>query len=375
MNYQAEKNRIFHIAFEPRTGVFSMICNLAQQMSIKGRSVELLIYYSDEEYKSQYSVILKDKNLNCSFCKVGQSLISRYTIWLFKNAFHKKFVFRNSDYCFFHDAHYSVFQFFHFLDVQNRAIIFHGCPSGLLRNRIIDKPINYSINLLLFFFKPIIVAVSNADVELIRKHIFLPKSWWNVIHNGIRDDRSNLLSERLQKTRVKGFFNIGWIGSIEERKRWRSLVDLIDKLNDYELKNFHLTIAGTGPEIDELQRVFAKKKNVSICGNIRNPSKSFYPNIDLLLMTSSHEGLPMVIIEAFQCGVPVIATNVGGIPEIVNGKNGLLINDPFLDIFNSILEVLETFEKYENYSLQARQTFLEGFQIESVTAKYLNLFD
>jgi len=65
--------------------------------------------------------------------------------------------------------------------------------------------------------------------------------------------------------------------------------------------------------------------NLIFAGNQSNPSY-FYGGIDFLVLTSLNEGTPVSILEAFACGIPVVSTNVGGVPDlIINNERGILI--------------------------------------------------
>ena len=86
-------------------------------------------------------------------------------------------------------------------------------------------------------------------------------------------------------------------------------------------------IAGEGPEEDNLRNKIQERrleKNVIMLG-FRNDIKEVMQSLDVFLMTSKTEGLGTILIEAFAAGVPVVATDAGGIPELVkNEETGLL---------------------------------------------------
>lgn len=98
------------------------------------------------------------------------------------------------------------------------------------------------------------------------------------------------------------------------------------------LGGYHLSIAGSGAEREFLEhqsKELGISNDISFLGNVQwgEPLFELMGKSDLLILPSYSEGLPLVILEAMSFGVPVIASNVGGIPEIVkNGENGYLFN-------------------------------------------------
>lgn len=82
---------------------------------------------------------------------------------------------------------------------------------------------------------------------------------------------------------------------------------------------------------------------------------SFYSAIDVFCLLSEKEGLPLSILESIACNTPVIATSVGGIPEIITSENGILVDncsiDRFSEFVHSALE-LKLHRKMRNFVVQ-----------------------
>jgi glycosyltransferase involved in cell wall biosynthesis len=87
---------------------------------------------------------------------------------------------------------------------------------------------------------------------------------------------------------------------------------------------------------------------------------------DIFVLPSHHEGLPISIIEAMAAGLPVIATCVGGIPDLVNNsRSGILVNlrDP-PDLANAMRTLIEKEELRYNYGLEGRNKALQNHDVE-----------
>jgi glycosyltransferase involved in cell wall biosynthesis len=96
-----------------------------------------------------------------------------------------------------------------------------------------------------------------------------------------------------------------------------------------------------------------------------------------MIMFSRFENLPCVVIEALCCGVPVISTHVGGIPEIINKSNGILINNEDEDaLYKAMEQLYSTYESYDRKAIakSAQQKFsyaTVGEQIREVYNKII----
>ncbi len=99
-----------------------------------------------------------------------------------------------------------------------------------------------------------------------------------------------------------------------------------------------------------------------------------YQSADFMVMFSNYENMPVVISESLSCGLPVIATSVGGIPEYINETNGKLVSAgdevALLDAINFMLDHSSDFDKQE-----IRKNAVDVFSIEAVSQKLQELYD
>ncbi len=126
-------------------------------------------------------------------------------------------------------------------------------------------------------------------------------------------------------------------------KRIHLIVEALSEIRDVQIQWFHF---GDGPLMNDLRLVSEKSlpENVeaNFMGLINNQELmdwycAHQPNV--FINVSSSEGIPVSIMEAMAFGIPVIATDVGGTAELVNGKNGVLLqaNPIIIDIRKAIL--------------------------------------
>lgn len=95
---------------------------------------------------------------------------------------------------------------------------------------------------------------------------------------------------------------------------------------------------------------------------------------DVFVLPSNYEGLPMSIIEALAFGKPVVASNVGGITELLDGRNGLAVENDARMMADKIRCMVEDVEGYAEMSRQARQTYLEKFTVERMVEGYGRIY-
>ncbi len=118
---------------------------------------------------------------------------------------------------------------------------------------------------------------------------------------------------------------IGRLGPEKKFDRFLRVLSLVRKSSGIP---FRALIAGSGPLQAELEKLALAAgltpDIVQFCGNVTDIN-SLYQKADLLLLTSEHEGSPNVVMEAMASGLPVVATAVGGVPELVrHGTTGFL---------------------------------------------------
>lgn len=119
---------------------------------------------------------------------------------------------------------------------------------------------------------------------------------------------------------------------------------------------------------------FTHPKNTFFLGSIGNAS-SYIEFSDLFILCSDYEGLPMSIIEAMSVGSPIIASNVGGISEIVrNEENGFCVNNNPLEFVKYIKFILNKKEKYLEFSRKSKMIYEEELTSDQMVRRYLDVY-
>ena len=200
-----------------------------------------------------------------------------------------------------------------FLPVYN--IIFHE------RGAIWNFPRSRGMLLRFIAWKSrLILTNSNATKIMLEKKFNISSKKMRVLHNGI--DISTKCTKKI-KYNSSSSFRIGFLGRLDTPKGVHVLIEAMRHLVS---ENIELTIAGDGDLDDILKKQAYGLNSVFFIGRIEEPY-SFLSDIDLLVVPSIREPLGNVCLEAGLCKVPVLASNVDGIPEIIDNKiSGELID-------------------------------------------------
>lgn len=135
-------------------------------------------------------------------------------------------------------------------------------------------------------------------------------------------------------------FQIGWVGRVSHEKGPDTMLAALPHLGDWP---YTLSILGDGRERVRLESELARApelaRRVRWHGLVMDAGR-YFPAFDLFVLSSRTEGTPIALFEAMAAGVPVIATRVGGVPEVVSPGEALLIppEDP-LALARAIREV------------------------------------
>lgn len=125
-------------------------------------------------------------------------------------------------------------------------------------------------------------------------------------------------------------FAVLFTGRLTYEKGADILVNIIEKINEefrHISSNIIFIIVGSGPLLHKIKEISLNYKNVIYLGHVpREKLSQFYRKANLLLAPSRFEGMPLAVLEAQACGLPVIGSSVPGIRDLVrNGVTGMLV--------------------------------------------------
>ncbi|MEZ9471985.1 glycosyltransferase family 4 protein [Vibrio lentus] len=165
-----------------------------------------------------------------------------------------------------------------------------------------------------------------------------------------------------------GHYRFGFVGRLSHEKAADRFITLAKNFEQHQFNLF-----GDGPERSQLAQ--NSPANCQFHGH-QNDMAAVWPRIDVLIIPSRYEGLPMAALEAMVRGIPVIATAVGNLPQLIDhGSNGYISHseseltanlNAWLDLSPSDKEIM---------SAKARQSVIDDYSPQAVIPQLLNYYN
>jgi glycosyltransferase involved in cell wall biosynthesis len=164
------------------------------------------------------------------------------------------------------------------------------------------------------------------------------------------------------------------VGRMVERKGYKYLVEALKRLP----KNVNAIILGEGPEKENLLKLAKKLKvenRLILPGFVSEEEKFQYlDNADIYVLSSLHEGFGIVLQEAMQVGLPIVATNNGGqIDFVKEGENGFLVEPKNSKLIAQKIEEIIKNDNLKNKMSQKNKKEIDKFGIKEIAKDYLKL--
>lgn len=256
---------------------------------------------------------------------------------------------------------------------------FHGFMLGFLYN-------------IFYSNKPLVFTLHTTNVKDIKRKILLyitkpfrkidiifsknTKQWYlknnAIIPNGV--DFKELETELVRSYSGTDEFSFLYLGRLSKEKNPLFMISAALQLKKRNVKHFIFDVVGDGILMEELKQLISEHKlsqYFNLWGFQKN-IKKFLIKSHCLILPSQREGMPVVLIEAAAIKLPIIATPVGSIPDIINSENGYLCSiDNFVETMVSVIN------NYETALKRAEQLYIETkniFDIKQVYQEHIKLY-
>ena len=373
---------VLHVALEPKSGVWSVMRDLSQAQVASGRyrAVGMGVVGSSH-WPSVYAEELKHLGLpyyrsatlhafgTAQFLwqRVRRPPISSWVDELKRSAGAASVVVH------MHNAWLSGV----FLPVRGSSgepveaiVTFHGVSTALQRQPV-RRWLHRQLAQRLLRYGARLTSVDEGSLPLAEKLFGLPPRLFTLVRSGVEAAGSL----RAAQWRGSGEFVIAYIGLLAEHKGWRITVDAVLRLREAG-RRVRLVIAGAGPQESDVRAATSARPDcLEFVGHVASPRRDLMPKVHVLSLISSYEGLPMVLIEAASVGLPVVATSVGGVPEIVeDGVTGLLVSRNVESVAGAIAKLHDGPDLTRRMGQAARRAHAERFDISTVVEQYHRVY-
>lgn len=242
-----------------------------------------------------------------------------------------------------------------------------------------------------FIFNNKIKSYSNVNMVCVSPSKWLAKCAQNsyllkdkeivVIQNGLNLD----LYKKINKNIAKNLFNLeinkkyilfGAMSSTSDKRKGYDLLKraLVILKRDFNITNITLLIFGAS----QPEKIENLGFDVRYLGQIYDDISLslLYNCADVFVAPSREDNLPNTVVEAISCGLPVVAFNIGGMPDIIEHKKNGYLAIPFdeKELAKGINFVLENNEQWNKLSENALEKAKQTFDINLVSKKYINLY-
>lgn len=229
------------------------------------------------------------------------------------------------------------------------------------------------LNRLMYTNAKLSVALSKAiEKEILR---VAPKAKTNIIPSAFSDIEVNEKIAHEIKKRFDKKFLIGHVGALDDRHKGQSIIIDIAKKIETSHPKIHFLLVGGGCDEERFREMAKGLTNITFEGFVNNVN-DYIRCFDMFVFPSRNEGLGSTLLDVMKIGIPIIASRVGGIVDIIkDDENGLLfdINNPD-ELEKLILALYEDHEKAEFLVSNALKS-VEKYSAENMAEAYIKLYE
>ncbi|MFA7209280.1 MAG: glycosyltransferase family 4 protein [Parcubacteria group bacterium] len=251
---------------------------------------------------------------------------------------------------------------------QKKLAIRTGYTESLFGRKGVKKFLTRIIERIAYGFSDVSIVTTRIQADYIQKKYRTKNTV--VISNGIDTE---LFKPIGKNNLIGGAIRILFVGRLDREKNILNLLGALSGLQGIKLK-----IVGKGELRNEVLKL-AKKINLDleIISNVPNSEMPrIYNEADIYLQPSLYEGNPKTILEAMSCGLPVIASNIAGINNLItDGENGYLCDTDEISIRKRLDKLLNNEALWGGIILNARKTIVDNYDLKELIKREIHTYE
>lgn len=177
------------------------------------------------------------------------------------------------------------------------------------------------------------------------------------------------------RSKMRGDFIVGHIGALDDSHKGQLQIIELAQMTRETFPEICFLLVGSGKDMGHFKQLTEDLNNIEFVGQKENVG-DYLAAFDLFIFPSRHEGLGSILLDAMDFGLPIIASNVGGIPEIIkNEVNGILVDLNSLDDYYNALKSLFSDTKMRSRMQQSNTEKGKSFSVKTMTDQYIKLYN
>jgi len=232
------------------------------------------------------------------------------------------------------------------------------------------------------YFVDQIVAVSRHVREALIEYERIRPDKISIIYNGVRfspaQDDNEIELVRDEFNVRAGEKVVGCVARLAKQKGYELFMEAARRILR-KVQNVKFVVVGVGEEYDKLVKLCSElgiRSKVCFTG-ARTDIERVLPIFDVFLLTSHYEGMPVCLLESMVSSVPIVATAVGGVPEVVqDGMSGYLIHsrDPD-EVAERVVRLLSNDDLRLKMGKNGRRIYENCFTVDRMAEQYMELYE
>ena len=230
-----------------------------------------------------------------------------------------------------------------------------------------------SLNKWTYNFQSLALGVSEDVTRSIQKNV-KPEIPVRTLLNGVNTRTFSRNEE--ERNRIKDKYNIpldspvlGNVAVFREQKAIPVWLKAFKEIND-EYPDVYGLLVGAGPKEEEVKRLVEElglQEKVKLTG-LQVNTLPYFSAMDIFMMSSAFEGLPIALLEAMSSGCAIVSTKAGGVVEVVrDGVDGLLSETgDWKNLANNVQDLLKNRNRVEELKISARKRVEEKFSLQNM---------
>jgi len=195
-----------------------------------------------------------------------------------------------------------------------------------------------------------------------------------VIHSASSGLAVNTARSREIREAFRDSFLVGHVGALDNAQKGQEHIIAVAKALEASHPDIQFLLVGGGADEAMLKDMAKDLTNVHFTGHVNNVG-DYLAALDVFILPSNREGIGSILLDAMEQRLPVIASRVGGVPDIVrDGENGLLIDAARPDqLRDAILALRASPERRQALGARGREV-VKAFTADIMVQKYLDLY-